>query len=50
MLFPYTKEYSFTCDIWSVGIVMYELATTKNPYADAPGAKVNYSKTSLKIM
>jgi len=50
MLSPDRKEYSYTCDIWSVGIVMYELATTKNPYADAPGAKVNYFKTSLKVL
>jgi serine/threonine protein kinase len=50
-LSPDRKEYSYNSDIWSVGLVMYELATgKKNPYADLQGGKVNYFKISLKVI
>jgi serine/threonine protein kinase len=45
-----TESYSYKSDIWSVGLIMYELATgRKNPYADQ-GGKVNYFKMSLKVL
>ena len=25
------KEYSYSCDIWSLGIILYELCLLKNP-------------------
>lgn len=29
------EEYSFTCDVWSLGCTLFELITARPPYADA---------------
>lgn len=46
-----SESYSYKSDIWSIGLVLYELATgKKNPYADLQGGKINYFKMSKKIL
>ena len=38
------KEYSYSVDIWSVGVMAYEFLVGKTPfYKKYPNSKVNYS-------
>jgi serine/threonine protein kinase len=44
------ETYTYKCDIWSLGLILFELATGKPiPYAEL-GGKFNYFKVCQKII
>jgi serine/threonine protein kinase len=45
------QSYTYKCDIWSLGLILFELATGRPiPYAEHKTGKINYFKVSEKIL